>query len=124
MAITTLDGVIAGLQAPQPFIKSGITMAAVAVQRAYTPWYVGANPGASVANAAGVNGQAVTPGLGTSVGGRIRRTNPVSGNAYLGRLSAQANTILADRPALAELGPLGHVDHGPGDHAGDAALAR
>lgn len=101
MAITTLDGVIAGFQAPQPFVKVGITMAAVGTQRFYTPWYAAGNPGASVANASGVNGQAVTPGLGTSVDGRIRRSNPGAGNAYLGRLAASANVagtlLLIDR---------------------------
>lgn len=91
MAITSLDGVIAGLRAPEPIIKVGITMAAVGAQRAYTPWYASGNPGASAANAAGINGQAVTPGLGTSVDSRIRRTNPVSGNAHLARLSLQAS---------------------------------
>ena len=90
MAITTLDGAIAGMQAPQPFMKVGITTAAVASQRAYTHWYATGNPGASVANAAGVNGQAVDPSLGTSVGGRIIRTNPGSGNAYLARLAVNA----------------------------------
>lgn len=90
MAITTLDGVIAGMQAPQPFMKVGVTMAAVAAQRAYTHWYANGNPGASVANAAGVNGDAVTPADGTAVQGRILRTNPVSGNAYIGRLAVSA----------------------------------
>lgn len=93
MAITSLDQVIAGMSAPVPFIKTGVTMAAVAAQRAYTPWYVGANPGASVANAAGVNGQAVTPALGTSVLGRLPRTNPGAGNAHLARLTAMNGTI-------------------------------
>jgi hypothetical protein len=93
MAITTLDGAIAGMQAPQPFMKVGITMAAVAAQRGYTHWYASGNPGASAANAAGVNGQAVTPALGTSVDGRIRRTNPGSGNAYLARLAANSTVI-------------------------------
>lgn len=92
MAITTLDGVIAGMRAPQPYLKSGITMAAVAAQRAYTPWYVAGNPGASSATAVGINGEAVTPALG-SVGGRIRRTNPGAGNAYLARLSMAASQI-------------------------------
>ena len=90
MAITTLDGAIAGMQAPQPFMKVGITMAVAAAQRAYTPWYANGNPGASVANAAGVNGDAVTPADGTAVQGCIRRTNPVSGNAYIGRLAVSA----------------------------------
>lgn len=90
MAITTLDGAVAGMQAPQPFLKVGGTMSAVAAQRAYTHWYVNGNPGASVANAAGINGAAVTPASGTSVGSRILRTNPGSGNAYLGRLAVNA----------------------------------
>lgn len=90
MAITTLDGAIAGMNPPEPYMKVGVTMAAVAAQRAYTPWYAAGNPGASVANAAGINGQAVTPALGTSVDGRIRRTNPGAGNAYLARLGVQA----------------------------------
>ena len=40
MAITTLDGAIAGMQAPQPFMKVGVTMAAVAAQRASKGAYV------------------------------------------------------------------------------------
>lgn len=91
MAITTLDGAIAGMQIPKPLIKTGITMAAVGAMRGYTPWYAAGNPGASVANAAGINGQAVDPSLGTSVQGRIPRTNPGSGNAYLARLSVQSS---------------------------------
>lgn len=90
MAITTLDGAIAGMRAPQPIMKVGVTMAAVAAQRAYTPWYANGNPGASAANAAGVNGDAVTPADGTAVQGRILRTNPVSGNAYLARLAVNS----------------------------------
>jgi len=91
MAITTLDGAIAGMRAPQPFMKVGVTMAAVAAQRAYTPWYATGNPGASTATAVGVNGEAVTPALG-STGGRILRTNPVSGNAHLARLALNATS--------------------------------
>lgn len=92
MAITTLDGAIAGMKAPVPFIKVGITTAAVGALRGYTPWYASGNPGASVANSAGINGQAVDSTLGTSVQGRLPRTNPASGNAYLGRLAVNAST--------------------------------
>lgn len=92
MAITTLDGAIAGMRAPVPLIKAGITMAAVGALRGYTPWYAAGNPGASTATAIGVNGEAVTPALG-STGGRIPRTNPGGGvNAHLARLAISAST--------------------------------
>lgn len=91
MAITTLDGAIAGFKAPVPLIKTGITMAAVGAMRGYTPWYAAGNPGASTATAVGINGEAVTPALG-STGGRIPRTNPGAGNAHLGRLAINAST--------------------------------
>lgn len=92
MAITTLDGAIAGMQVPQPIMKVGGTMAAVAAQRAYTPWYAAGNPGASTATAIGVNGEAVTPALG-STGGRILRVNPTGGsNAYIARIAANATS--------------------------------
>jgi hypothetical protein len=76
---------------PVPFTKTGITMAAAGAMRGYTPWYAAGNPGASAANSDGVNGAAVTPSSGTSVGGRIPRTNPSSGNAHLARLAMQTN---------------------------------
>lgn len=91
MAITTLDGALAGVRVPEILTKVGITMSAVGAMRGYTPWYVAGRPGASVAGSAGINGQACTPATGTSVDGRIRRTNPVSGNAYLHRLGMQTN---------------------------------
>lgn len=92
MAITTLDGAIAGMQAPVPIIKTGATTAAVGAMRGYTPWYAAGNPGASAANAVGINGAAVTPAGGTAVQGRLPRTNPVSGNAYLARLGITTST--------------------------------
>ena len=87
MAITTLDGVIAGMQPPVPLLKSGITMAAVGALRGYTPWYVAGSPGAATANAAGVNGAAVS----APQAGQIPRSNPVSGNGYLARLAMQSS---------------------------------
>lgn len=90
MAITTLDEVLAGARPPVPITKAGITMAAANGARGYTPWYVGGNPGASVATSIGVNGEAVTPAL-SSVGGMLPRTDPVSGNAYLSRFAASAS---------------------------------
>lgn len=87
MAITTLDGVIAGMQAPTPITKLGIATAAVGAMRGYTLWYAAGNPGAATANAAGINGAAVSDGVGG-----IPRTNPVSGNSYLARLGIAAST--------------------------------
>lgn len=87
MAITTLDGVIAGMQAPKPITKLGSATAAVGAMRGYTLWYAAGNPGAATANAAGINGAAVSDGVGG-----IPRTNPVSGNSYLARLGITAST--------------------------------
>ena len=88
MAITTLDGAIAGMQAPDPIVKVGIATAAVGAMRGYTMWYAAGNPGAATANAAGINGAAVSG----AVAGSLVRVNPVSGNAYLGRLAINAST--------------------------------
>lgn len=88
MAITTLDGAIAGMQAPDPITKVGIATAAVGAMRGYTLWYAAGNPGAATANAAGINGAAVSG----PVSGMLPRTNPVSGNAYLARLGINAST--------------------------------
>ena len=87
MAITTLDGALAGMRPPAVLSKTGPTMAAAGGQRMYTPWYAAGLPGASTATSVGVNGEAVTPALG-SVGSQLIRTNPGTGNAYVGRFSA------------------------------------
>lgn len=88
MAITTLDGAIAGFQAPVPFTKTGITMSAVGALRGYTPFYVAGNPGAATAPSSGINGAAVS----SPRTGQLPHTNPGSGNAYLGRLSVSSST--------------------------------
>ena len=89
MAITTLDGAIAGMQSPDPIVKVGIATAAVGAMRGYTLWYATGNPGAATANAAGVNGAAVSG----AVAGAIPRTNPTGGAfAYLARLGINAST--------------------------------
>lgn len=88
MAISSLDGVIAGAQAPQPFIKTGIATAAVGAMRGYSLWYAAGNPGAASANAAGTGGAAVSG----ATAGAITRTNPGSGNSYLSRLAINAST--------------------------------
>ena len=78
MAITTLDGAISGAQPATPYLKTGITMAAVGAMRGYNPRYAGGNPGPATAPSAGINGAAVT-GPGT----QLLRANPTAGFAYI-----------------------------------------
>lgn len=94
MAITTLDGVIAGMQVQQPFLKNGATMEGIGQMHSF--WYTAGNPGAATASAAGIGGAALT-----SVAGQIPFTNPASGNAYLARFAGSASVagtlLLCDR---------------------------
>lgn len=91
MAITTLDGVIAGCQPPQFFFKSlsGTLVAA----RPFSPFYTAGIPGAAVAPTPGISGAALT-----TYAGQIPFTNPGAGNSYLARFAAgstqQAGTLL------------------------------
>lgn len=96
MAITTLDGVIAGCQTPKFFYKalSGTTVAG----RPYSAFYAAGIPGAAVAPTPGLSGAALT-----SYSGQLPFTNPTAGaSSYLARfvgLSSGQNgqLILADR---------------------------
>lgn len=86
MAITTLDGVIAGMRPPEDFLKVGGTMEAVGVH--HSLFYTSGRPGAAVAPTPGLSGEALT-----SYAGQIPWVNPVSGNSYLARLQASASQI-------------------------------
>ena len=77
MAITTRDGIIAGVKPPEDILKVG---AATVAGRFYFPFYVAGRPGAAAANVAGTAGLALT-----SYSGQIPFSNPVSGNTYLAR---------------------------------------
>lgn len=87
MAITTLDGVIAGFQQPQSLVKAGATMEAAGVPHSF--WYTAGRPGAGSAPSPGINGAAVS----ATVAGQIPRANPSSGNAHLGRFAARASQV-------------------------------
>lgn len=93
MAITTRDGIIAGVKPPEDILKVG---AATVAGRFYSPFYVAGRPGAAVANVAGTAGLALT-----SYSGQLPFSNPVSGNTYLARMSATVNVagtlVLCDR---------------------------
>ena len=85
--ITTLDGIVAGMQTQRPFLKTGIGMAAVGAIRAYNPRYATGNPGTATAPTPGVNGAAVT-----GPGSQIFRVNPSTGFAYVAGVDMAATT--------------------------------
>lgn len=97
MAITTLDGVLAGFQPPRPFAKA-ITPNLVA-GRPHSLWYLTGSPGPGVADTT-LNG-VVLSSSSALVNGQLPHFDPVSGNAYLGRFQAQAtqpgSLLLCDR---------------------------
>lgn len=89
MAITTLDGVIAGMRPPEDILKIGI---AGVVGRHYSPFYVAGRPGAAVAPTPGIAGAALT-----TYAGQIPFTNPAGGqNSYLARFIAGAQSGTAN----------------------------
>lgn len=94
MAISTLDGVIAGLQYPRWFGKA--VTATLVAGRPASLWSLGGSPGAGAFNNT-LNGVTLT----APVNGQIPYTNPASGNGYLARLQAQATQagtlLLLDR---------------------------
>jgi hypothetical protein len=84
VAITTLDGIIAGMRPPEEFLKVGTTMEAVGTW--HSMLYAPGRPGAAVAPSPGLGGAALT-----SYAGQIPFVNPGSGNSYLARLQASAS---------------------------------
>jgi len=94
MAITSLDGIIAGMQPVEHFLKIGATMEAAGIY--YSPFYVTGRPGAAIAPTPGLNGETLTSYLG-----QIPFRNPTSGNSYLAKFSAmcslQGTLFLCDR---------------------------
>lgn len=86
MAITTVDGLVAGLVTPEEIYKSGATMEAAGVM--HSLFYTAGRPGAAVAPSPGIGGAALT-----SYAGQIPFTNPGSGNSYLARAAACASVI-------------------------------
>lgn len=94
MAITSLDGLIAGMQPGWEFIKTvGPTMV---VGRQYSFFYINGMPAAATAPSPGLSGAALT-----SYAGQLIFPNPATGNAYLARLTAMATVpghlLLCDR---------------------------
>jgi hypothetical protein len=97
MAITTLDGVLAGMQAPRHFAKAAT--GTLSVGRPQSLWPLAGSPGAGAYDAT-LNGTTLSS-TSTIPSGAIPHVDPGAGNAYLARLSAASSQpgvlILADR---------------------------
>lgn len=97
MAITTLDGVLAGMQPPVAFAKA-VTGTMVA-GRPWSTWALAGNPGAGSFDTT-LAGVALSQ-TSAAVAGALRFVNPVSGNSYLARLAGSATIagtlVLCDR---------------------------
>jgi hypothetical protein len=103
MALTTLAGVIAGLQAPIPIQKVSATN--LSAGRHGTNWYLGAAPPSATVNASGVNGAALT----NPVTGAIPWVSPGSGETVVARSSFRAaNTGTAASGAVMLIDRLWH----------------
>lgn len=83
MAITTLNGALAGMQPPQDFIK--VATPTLVAGRHHSLFYLNGIPGAAAAPSPGIGGAHLT-----SYAGQIPFNNPASGNTYLARFQAQA----------------------------------
>lgn len=98
MAISTLDGALAGMQVPRYFAKAATPT--LVAGRPHSLWYLGGSPGAGAMNSTTSGGVALSSSSAL-VNGQLPHTDPVSGNAYLGRLSAAATQpgtlLLCDR---------------------------
>jgi hypothetical protein len=94
MAITTQDGVLAGMQPPSTFVKAAT--GTLVIGRPQILWGLAGNPGAGGYSAT-ING---ANNVGNAVAGQIQRTDPGSGNSYLARLAMMASQpcqlVLAD----------------------------
>lgn len=95
MAITTVNGIAAGLQPPEEFMKVGAAMEAAGILHSLA--YTTGRPGAMTVPAGGLNGTARS----ATVAGQIPFANPASGNAHLALLEAMATQngtlLLCDR---------------------------
>lgn len=101
MAITTLDGAAAGAQPPWAFAKA-VTPTLVA-GRPHSLWYLAGAPGVGLtpANTAGGVALSSSTAFANNIAGQIPHQDPVSGSAYVGRVTATASQpgtlLLCDR---------------------------
>lgn len=86
MAITTEDGIVAGLLRPLSFVKGSFTGEAAGYW--HNLFAVAGIPAAGALATPGLNGATVDDA--SAIGGMFRFDNPSSGNAYLARMAANA----------------------------------
>jgi len=95
MAITTIDGAIAGMQPPREFVKA--VTGTMVVGRPFSSIYLAGIPGPAVAPSPGIGGEVVA----NDYAGCLSFDNPTSGNTYLARLQGMATVagslLLCDR---------------------------
>jgi hypothetical protein len=98
MAITTLDGALAGMQAPVPFAKAATPT--LVAGRPHSLWYLAGFPGAGSMDST-TSGGVQLSSTSSMVAGQLTHTDPGAGNSYLGRLQAMATIpgtlMLCDR---------------------------
>ena len=98
MAITTVDGVLAGFRPQEVFAK--VATPTLVAGRPHSLWYLAGIPGAGAA-AANTAGGVNLSSSSALVNGQIRHVDPGSGNSYLARLLGQATVagqlLLCDR---------------------------
>lgn len=101
MAITTLDGSLAGMQPPWAFAKAATPT--LIAGRPASLWYLAGAPGAGLtpANTAGGVALSSSTTFANNIAGQIPHQDAGSGNSYLGRVVAQASQpgtlLLCDR---------------------------
>ncbi len=84
MAISNLDGIIAGFQPPQEIFKTAAV--ATVAGRMYSTWLQSGRPGQALVPSSGIAGAALT----APISGQIPFINPTSGNTYLARFAANS----------------------------------
>lgn len=98
MAITTLDGALAGMQPLRPFAKAATPT--LVAGRPHSLWYLAGAPGPGTMNSTTSGGLALSSSSAL-VNGQLPHYDPGAGNSYLGRLSAGASQpgtlLLCDR---------------------------
>lgn len=101
MAITTLDGALAGFQPPWAFAKAATPT--LVAGRPHSLWYLAGAPGVGLtpANTAGGVALSSSTTFANNINGQIPHQDPGSGNAYLGRFTGTASQpgtlLLCDR---------------------------